>query len=107
MCPSASLTLLLRIDAQHRCHFFDYVVDSNGVLDASNSILTAGTSFVKPDRRCFLCGCKDGLKIPCAECGKGPKKPYYHPTCARQAGFQVEMLYNGGDGTLLVMLFLA
>lgn len=57
-------------------------------------VLSNGFGLIKPNYACFLCGNKSGLKEQCAQedcnCdGKGGA-PYFHPTCARQAGFEVK-----------------
>lgn len=67
---------------------------ASGEVDLSQVILSNGFGFVKPKDVCFLCGNTRGLKEPCAEedcCfGSSGNTPFFHPTCARQAGLEVK-----------------
>jgi hypothetical protein len=65
-------------------------------VDFTNAVMSDGKSLLGKDH-CFLCGSNDGMVIPCDHDGchyfscksKYPSK--YHVTCARQAGFEVNV----------------
>lgn len=58
-------------------------------------IMANGRGFVNGKNRCGLCGFKTGMKAKCAEptCrgrGETSKAWFFHTTCARQAGYEVD-----------------
>ncbi|CAB9514837.1 Protein Jade-1 [Seminavis robusta] len=67
-----------------------------GTADLSQLVMSDGRGFVRAKDACFLCGKARGLKEPCAEeeChyadAGNHKMPFFHPTCARQAGLEVK-----------------
>ena len=65
-----------------------------GCVEMSQVVLSNGNGFIKPKDVCLLCGNTKGLKEPCVEedccVGDDGNKPFFHPTCARQAGLEVK-----------------
>ena len=53
-----------------------------------------GTQFTGQNTPCHLCGRNEGLKIKCHACKRNGC--YFHPTCARQAGFSVKATQEYG-----------
>ena len=60
----------------------------DGFVDLTKKLLSDGKKFRNPNRLCHLCGRSEGLKKKCHACKKNGC--YFHPTCARQAGFTVK-----------------
>ena len=60
-------------------------------LDCSRITMSNGQDLLDHRHPCKLCGRHDGAKVICQGCPKSSKyaKNYYHVTCARQAGLQV------------------
>lgn len=54
-------------------------------------ILSHGFGHVKEKVMCSLCGRKDGIKNMCSSNGSCERKLRFHATCAREAGFQVDV----------------
>jgi hypothetical protein len=82
-----------------------------GKVDCSNVIMSNGRGHVLGKNRCGLCGRRGGLKARC--CTEGcrghgeTRSPYFfHVTCARQAGYEVnhsedpELLFYGTSSEL-------
>jgi hypothetical protein len=69
------------------------IQQDDGVVEMSQVVLSNGNGFIKPKDVCFLCGGSNGLKEACQveDCcnGEDGKTPFFHPTCARQAGLEV------------------
>ena len=80
------------------CYFSwgeNLVVDEDGTVDCTNIVMAHGKSYVKENTKCVVCGLTTGLKTMCSDenCrARGEKKSpnSFHPTCARQAGFEVQ-----------------
>eukprot|EP00985_Skeletonema_marinoi_P032965 scaffold40107_cov183-Skeletonema_marinoi.AAC.1 len=68
-------------------------MDGGQKIDCFNIVMADGRRHVTHQFRCFLCGKKDGAKVHCVEecciAPGGTKIPYFHVTCARQAGLEV------------------
>ena len=62
-------------------------------LDCSRITMSNGQDLLDHRHPCKLCGRHDGAKVICQGCPKSSKyaKNYYHVTCARQAGLQVNV----------------
>ena len=68
-------------------------VDGGQEVDCFNIVMSDGRRHVTHQFRCLLCGKFEGAKVNCYEGGcvapGGTKNPYFHVTCARQAGLEV------------------
>lgn len=60
-------------------------------IECTNIIMADGASHVDGKKRCSLCGRKDKVKMPCSDdrCQTAKDKPWFHLSCARQAGLDV------------------
>jgi hypothetical protein len=75
----------------HRDLRIDYKA---GISDCSNVIMSNGRGHILGKNRCGLCGLKGGIKLRCLDesCrGRGERRNpwFFHVTCARQAGLEV------------------
>lgn len=85
------------------CFFYSWSpkveITYSGVVNCSDVIMADGKRLILANIRCFLCGQSTGLKIKCDEdcCSRqnGNAQKYYHVTCARQAGLEVNV--SGDD----------
>ena len=74
-------------------------------MDLTNVVMGNGREFVNSNTVCHLCGQKGGLKLKCDHpgCHTDPSDPkssqtYFHVTCARQAGLQVDVEEQSSGG---------
>mmetsp|Transcript_3140 Transcript_3140/g.4504 ORF Transcript_3140/g.4504 Transcript_3140/m.4504 type:complete len:1211 (+) Transcript_3140:297-3929(+) len=81
----------------------DLAVDQEtGKVDCSNVIMSNGKSHIRGQSKCALCGLNGGLKLKCCEAGCRAHGElcapfYFHPTCARQAGLEVDTMTDEGN----------
>lgn len=73
----------------------------SGKVDCSQVILSNGRGLILNSIRCYLCGRTEGLKDKCDhDCcrlmKKGDGHSYFHVSCARQAGLEVNTSNNEG-----------
>ena len=77
-------------------------VTYTGTVNCSDVVMANGKGLILAQTRCFLCGQSAGLKIRCDDdcCSrqKNSEHQYYHVTCARQAGLEVNV---SGDDDLI------
>ncbi len=77
-------------------------VTYSGVVNCSDVVMANGKGLILAQSRCFLCGQSDGLKIRCSDdcCARqrNSEQSFYHVTCARQAGLEVNV---SGDDDLV------
>lgn len=108
-CFSVILILFFNCHRWHKELNIDY---DTGKVDCSNVIMSNGRGHVLGKNRCGLCGRRGGLKARC--CTEGcrghgeTRSPYFfHVTCARQAGYEVnhsedpELLFYGTSSELV------
>ena len=72
----------------------------SGKVDCSNVVMSNGKQLILSSIRCYLCGQAGGLKLRCNHDGcnaskKGNEHAYFHVTCARQAGLEVNTVESG------------
>ena len=81
------------------------VNSETGLVNCNQVVMSSGKGHVNGKRRCGLCGLNGGHKATCSgEACRGvgeTRLPFsFHPTCARQAGYQVDQGEDGGfNGT--------
>ena len=68
-------------------------------MDLTEKILVNGMKLKGSTRTCHLCGRSGGLTKKCAGCRK--TGCYFHPTCARQAGFTVKPIVEFGKSYMV------
>mmetsp|Transcript_8747 Transcript_8747/g.13417 ORF Transcript_8747/g.13417 Transcript_8747/m.13417 type:complete len:850 (+) Transcript_8747:51-2600(+) len=76
---------------------------ATGMVDCSNVIMSNGRGHIKSKPKCGLCGLNGGLKIQCDEPGCRAfgeiRTPFhFHPTCARQAGIEIDTMPDEESG---------
>ncbi|GAX25359.1 protein Jade-1 [Fistulifera solaris] len=80
-------------------------VSCSGVVNCSDVVMANGKGLILAQSRCFLCGQSDGLKIRCSDdcCSRqrNSEQSFYHVTCARQAGLEVNV--SGDDDLIFYM----
>eukprot|EP00986_Skeletonema_menzelii_P009435 scaffold4301_cov144-Skeletonema_menzelii.AAC.2 len=68
-------------------------LDGGQEINCFNIVMADGRRHVTHQSRCFLCGKFEGAKVHCFDesciTPGGTKNPYFHVTCARQAGLEV------------------
>lgn len=78
----------------------------DGRVCCSDVIMGKGNSLINANTFCQLCGHAGGLKVRCNYDGCSSRKvkscEYFHVTCARQAGLEVNSTEVNGDAVLFV-----